>query len=126
MALNENTMDLSQFKGEVIRCPECRTPMGAQLAANRTACKVCMNRGFIAKCTNCDATGLYKGKSVWDGGRSDHASVCTPCGGSGSFPVNKPKDWDAREHDVNPNDAPVCTDPQALASAIASIGAGKA
>lgn len=84
--INNNTMDLAQFRGPVRKCPFC---LPDQIAL-RSACSKCFGQGFIAHCLNCDGTGQFKGASVWDGGRSSHTSTCTPCGGLGFFPHRGP------------------------------------
>jgi len=96
MAINDNSLDLSKYRGEVRRCPQCGSlPPGARLDAltSGRACKLCLGREFVSVCLNCDGTGIYSGRTVWDGGRSEHRSTCTPCGGSGVFPVKRPTDW---------------------------------
>jgi hypothetical protein len=93
MHINDNTVNLQQYKGEVKPCPLCsgRTPDAAldALTSGR-ACKLCFGKQFVAMCLNCDGTGQFRGRTVWDGGRSEHTSTCTPCGGSGVFPASKP------------------------------------
>lgn len=96
MQVNSNTVNLADYRGTIKPCPLCyaRTP-AAKLEAAMTgkACRMCMGHEFVAKCKNCGGTGQYTGRTVWDGGRSEHKSTCTPCGGTGVFPVRKPKDW---------------------------------
>jgi hypothetical protein len=94
--VNDNTMKLSQFHGEIRPCPLCTrlTPNAALDALmSGKSCKLCFEKKFIAMCTNCDGTGQYKGAAVWDGGKTSHTSVCTPCGGSGAFAIKKPDNW---------------------------------
>jgi len=96
MPINDNSLDLSKYRGQVKRCPLCgnRTPNAALDAlTSGKSCKLCFGKMFVATCLNCDGTGQFKGRTVWDGGRSEHTSVCTPCGGSGVFPVKQPADW---------------------------------
>lgn len=96
MAINDNTLDLSKYRGEVRKCPLCsgQTPSAVMDAlTSGRACKLCLGQKFVAMCKNCDGTGQFKGSTVWDGGRSQHMSTCTPCGGKGVYPVRKPKDW---------------------------------
>jgi hypothetical protein len=93
MLINDNTVNLQQYKGAIKPCPLCAqlTPDAALDALTRgRACRLCFDKKWVAVCLNCDGTGQYKGKTVWDGGRSDHTSTCTPCGGNGVFPANKP------------------------------------
>ena len=96
MAINDNTISLQQYKGEIRPCPLCsaRTPNAAldALTSGR-ACKLCMGHSYVAMCNNCEGTGIYKGRTIWDGGRSEQSSTCTPCGGSGVFATRKPYDW---------------------------------
>ena len=82
--VNDNSTDLAQFKGEVTPCAFC----SPERLALGHFCQWCMSRGYTAKCTNCDAKGIHKGKAVWDGG-SEHASTCNPCGGTGVFPATE-------------------------------------
>ena len=96
MNINDNTLDLSQYRGEIKRCPLCsqRTPDAALDAlTSGKSCKLCMSQGFVAMCTNCKGTGQFSGRTVWDGGRSEHTSVCTPCGGVGVFATKRPENW---------------------------------
>jgi uncharacterized UBP type Zn finger protein len=96
MQINDNTMNLAQYRGEVRACPLCsnRTPNAALDAlTSGKVCKLCLGHKFVAICLNCGGTGQCKGRSVWDGGRSEHTSTCMPCGGSGVFPVNRPENW---------------------------------
>ena len=94
--INDNNLDLGKYRGEVRRCPLCgsRTPSAAVDAmTSGRACRMCFGHGFVAVCTNCAGTGQYKGTSVWDGGRSEHTSTCTPCGGQGVYATRKPASW---------------------------------
>ena len=96
MHINDNTLDLSKHKGAISPCPSCSNlPDAAKLErlTSGKACNMCLGNQFIATCLNCEGTGQYKGRTVWDGGRSEHASTCTPCGGKGAFPARKPSDW---------------------------------
>jgi hypothetical protein len=105
MNVNNNDISLDRFKGEIKPCPLCsnRTPSAAldALTSGR-ACTMCMGQGSIAMCTNCEGTGSYKGRTIWDGGRNEHASTCTPCGGKGCFPSRIPASAKVVE-----NEAPV-------------------
>lgn len=105
-SVDPNAIDLSKFRGAVERCPQCFVPkqvvregkkvtivMADELRLSGTTCRLCMDQRFVAKCTNCDGTGKYNGKTVWDGGQNDHVTTCNPCGGAGFFPTKKPKDW---------------------------------
>lgn len=96
MHVNDNAINLADYKGTVKPCPICstRTKSAAMdtLMSGR-ACKVCLGHGYVADCKNCGGTGLYKGRTVWDGGRSEHTSTCTPCGGQGVFATKKPDNW---------------------------------
>ena len=114
MNINDNTISLAQYKGKIRRCPLCgsRTPSAALDAlTSGKVCSMCLGHQFVAMCKNCDGTGSYKGRTVWDGGRSEHASTCTPCGGKGAFPCNKPKDW------IDPKPIPV-PDPVVIETAV--------
>jgi hypothetical protein len=96
MQVNSNAMNLADYRSEIKPCPMCssRTPSAAMdIALSGKVCKLCLGQGFIAMCKNCNGTGIYRGRTVWDGGRNEHSSTCTPCGGSGVFPVKKPADW---------------------------------
>lgn len=89
LKINDNTINLSRFKGPIKRCPLCNvenTMMGR-------SCTLCFDKKFVAECLNCHHTGLQKLPAVWDGGASTHESPCPSCGGSGYFPALKPKDW---------------------------------
>lgn len=112
MAINDNSINLSQHKGEIRRCPLCtRQSPDAALDAltSGKACKLCFGQGFVSMCKNCDGTGQFKGRTIWDGGRSEHVSVCSPCGGTGAFATKKPADW----VDHPPVDAPKVVEPVA-------------
>jgi hypothetical protein len=96
MAINDNSLDLSKYRGKISPCPVCSkrsdaAKVEALMAAK--ACKTCFGQGFVAACTNCKGTGMFSGSTVWDGGRSEHRSTCPPCGGAGMFPIKKPVDW---------------------------------
>jgi len=96
MNVNENTMDLTKHRGPVQPCPVCTTLSDAaklDAMSSGKACSLCFNRRFVAYCLNCGGTGQYRGRTIWDGGRSEYASTCTPCGGTGVFPVARPADW---------------------------------
>lgn len=86
--INDNSMDLTLYRGDVIVCPFC--PPIADAMTTRRACTHCLGHQFIAKCLNCHATGQYSGRTVWDGGRNEHTSTCGPCGGKGFFPSKGP------------------------------------
>jgi len=96
MAINDNSLDLSKYRGTVSPCPVCNKRSDAakmESLMSAKACKTCFGQGFVAACTNCGGTGMFSGSTVWDGGRSEHKSTCTPCGGAGMFPTKKPADW---------------------------------
>ena len=96
MAINDNSLDLSKYRGKISPCPVCSKRSDAakvEALMSAKACKTCFGQGFVATCTNCKGTGMFSGSTVWDGGRSEHRSTCTPCGGAGMFPVKKPVDW---------------------------------
>lgn len=88
MAINDNCMDLSKYRGAIVACPFC-PPITDQITS-RAACSKCLGHRFIALCLNCDHTGQFKGRTVWDGGANAHTSTCTPCGGNGFFPSKGP------------------------------------
>jgi hypothetical protein len=96
MPINSNSMDLAAHKGPVKRCPLCsaRTPSAVldSLTSGKT-CKLCLGHGYVSSCLNCGGTGQQRGRSVWDGGRSEHTSTCTPCGGTGAYATRKPANW---------------------------------
>ena len=87
--VNENSMDLSQYKGAVRVCEFC-SPEQTLLGRS---CQWCMALGYLAHCLHCNGSGKVTSGSVWDGGRSNYTAVCNPCGGKGVFP--------AREADYN-------------------------
>jgi hypothetical protein len=89
MAVQENSMDLSQYKGPVRVCEFCK-PEETLLGRS---CQWCMALGYLAHCLHCNGSGKVTSGSVWDGGRSQYTAVCNPCGGKGVFP--------AREADFN-------------------------
>jgi len=96
MPINDNSMNLAKYRGEVKPCPLCTNrPPNAALDAmlSGKACRLCKGHGFVAMCTNCNGTGIYQGTTVWDGGLNPHQSTCNPCGGAGVFAVRKPADW---------------------------------
>lgn len=93
LPINDNSIKLDRYKGKVRRCPHC-TPERILNDPQGRACLTCLNRGFVADCLNCEATGMYKGSAAaFGGGDHLHASTCNYCGGKGVFPVNKPTDW---------------------------------
>lgn len=87
--INSNTVNLAQYRGTITRCPMCN--IGTTMQGR--SCKLCFDRKFVARCLRCNGTGLQTQGSIWDGGRTEHRSTCGACGGSGYFPVNRPKDW---------------------------------
>lgn len=117
MPINDNSININQYKGLVEPCPLCyrHTPDAALDALmSGKSCRLCFGKTFIAHCLNCHSTGLFTGGSVWDGGRSQHTSTCGPCGGNGVFPAPKPADWDTtgkEKYDamVTTRNAAVCT-----------------
>jgi hypothetical protein len=106
MNVNNNSMDLSLYRGEVRPCPLCSnlTPIAKldRLSSGKV-CTMCLGNGYIAMCKNCDGTGQYSGRTVWDGGRSEHKSTCNPCGGKGAFPARKPAGWVDRQDESKPS-----------------------
>ena len=97
--INNNTTDLAQYRGPVSRCPMCNI----QATMQGRSCKLCFDRKFVAQCLRCKGTGLQTQGSVWDGGQTEHRSTCGACGGSGYFPVKKPKDWSDDITNANTN-----------------------
>jgi len=93
--VNDNTINLSKFRGPVRPCPMCRP--GDELLRGMQSCRLCLGNRFVAKCLNCDGTGMYSGRSPWDGGRSEQSSTCDKCGGQGVFPAKRPADWPDEE-----------------------------
>lgn len=89
MAVQENSMDLSQYKGTIRKCEYCRSE---EVLLGR-ACTWCLGNFFLAHCTHCNGSGKVTSGSVWDGGRSNYTATCHPCGGKGVYP--------AREADYN-------------------------
>lgn len=85
MAFQENSMDLSQYKGPIRPCEFCK-PEETLLGRS---CQWCMAQGHLAHCLNCNGSGKVTSGSVWDGGRSQYTAVCTPCGGKGVFPARE-------------------------------------
>jgi hypothetical protein len=91
--INDNKIDLSKYRGAVRRCPFCTAQKLLTDPSGRT-CNVCLGHGFVAGCTNCEGTGIYKGSaSAFGGGDVPHNSACNPCGATGFFAVRKPADW---------------------------------
>ena len=82
--------NISQHHGEVSKCP-CGIIDHPDTPNSEKACRQCYNRGFIAKCKACDGQGQIK--AAMAGGPGTMSSTCIPCGGTGSFGVNKPADW---------------------------------
>ena len=102
MPINDNKMDLAEYKGKVKPCPLCSNrPQSAALDAltSGRACTMCLGHGFVSECTNCQGTGQFKGRTVWDSGRAEHISTCTPCGGKGAYATRKPADWPTTSSD---------------------------
>jgi hypothetical protein len=96
MPINSNEINLQSYKGPIRACPLCSNrPPNAALDAllSGKACSLCLGHKFVSTCLNCDGTGVYKGRTVWDGGKSEHSSTCTPCGGKGVYATKKPDDW---------------------------------
>jgi len=123
LPINDNSIDLSKYRGRIQRCPDCtisnRTKEQADaVRAERVtlgrACTTCLGHGFVAVCTNCNGTGIYKGSAVaFGGGDNPHQSACNPCGASGYFAVRRPADWKDDEPAVQP-------DAQSVAQPVAS------
>jgi hypothetical protein len=103
LPINDNSLDLSRYRGKITRCPVCQpvNKSKEQTDAVRMeritlgkACLVCLGRGFVAICKNCGGDGIYKGSaSAFGGGDVPHHSTCNPCSGTGMFAVNQPADW---------------------------------
>lgn len=55
------------------------------------ACQHCKGRGFLAACLKCNGKGQYTEGMA--GGPGSMTVTCSSCGGTGSYGVNKPKDW---------------------------------
>ena len=89
-----NMLDLSQYKGVIVRCNQCK-PEATLLGAS---CQTCMSQGYVAMCLNCNGTGKQTAPAVWDRGKSSHTSVCSVCGGRGLFPARE------REYLAQPED----------------------
>jgi hypothetical protein len=85
VAIQENSMDLSQYKGPVSLCCYCK-PEETLLGRS---CQWCMAQRYLATCLNCKGSGKTTSGSVWDGGRSQYTAVCGPCGGKGVFPARE-------------------------------------
>jgi hypothetical protein len=103
LTINNNTIQMSQYKGQIKRCPFC-TPKQTgnkeiddrnllEAMSNTAACKWCMSQRFVSICLNCNGTGKYNGKTIWDGGQHDHVTSCNPCASRGMYPARKPADW---------------------------------
>ena len=95
MAVQENSMDLSQYKGTIRVCEFCK-PEETLLGRS---CQWCMAQGYLAHCIHCNGSGKVTSGSIWDGGRSNYTAACNPCGGKGVYP--------AREADYNRQQASV-------------------
>lgn len=100
--INDNTMDLRQYKGAVEPCKYCR-PEETILGR---ACQWCMSQGYLAACLNCKGTGKVTAGAVWDGGRSQHTSTCHPCSGKGFFPARE-RDYLAQQQPAPSISSPV-------------------
>lgn len=90
MTVNDNSIGMSQYRGEVSPCRWCKkeeTLLGR-------VCGWCFGSGYTAVCLRCDGTGSETAGSIWDGGKSKHLSTCNICGGKGVLP--------AREVDYHP------------------------
>lgn len=83
--VNENSMDLSQYKGPIRTCEFCSPE---QTILGRS-CQWCMAQGYLAHCLHCNGSGKVTSGSVWDGGRSNYTAVCSPCGGKGVYPARE-------------------------------------
>lgn len=101
LPINSNTIDLSKYRGTITRCPHCSfaaKPNADSIVAERItlgkACATCLGHGFVARCINCDGTGLFKGSAMaFGGGDVPHTSACNYCGASGYFAVRQPANW---------------------------------
>ncbi len=80
---------IQQFHGEVRRC-HCGIADNPIIGSDK-GCVHCKNRGFLASCKACDGTGSFVAQMA--GGPGSMSSVCIPCGGTGTFGVNRPADW---------------------------------
>ena len=88
MAVNDNYIEISKYRGSVRVCEHCDRPnVPADL---RGFCQFCLSRRFLATCLKCDGKGMITETAPWDG-TTKHSSVCEICGGSGSLPANKPE-----------------------------------
>ena len=81
--INDNSISMAQYKGEVRPCPFCK-PLDKLSGA---ACRWCLSQGYVAMCLNCNGTGSETRGAVWDGGKTQHSSTCNQCGGKGVFPA---------------------------------------
>ena len=81
---------ISDYHGPVSKCTSCRNAEGQE-----QSCPNCFSRGYVAQCLGCDG----KGHTIiaMAGGPGTMKSVCAPCGGRGSFGVNKPANWQEPE-----------------------------
>jgi hypothetical protein len=94
LSINDNTIRLEKYRGAIKRCPHC-TPERILNDPLGRGCNTCLGHGFVAVCTNCAGTGIYKGNAIaFGGGDVPHQSACNPCGASGFFAVRKPANWD--------------------------------
>lgn len=80
---------ISQYHGEVSEC-SCGIYRSPEKQGQR-ACTHCFGRGFVAQCKACNGKGQVEQDMA--GGPGKMSSTCIPCGGTGSFGVNKPADW---------------------------------
>jgi DnaJ-class molecular chaperone len=59
-------------------------------------CKACFSRGFVATCKACEGNGQIT-IPVAGTNSGDMKSTCDKCGGTGTFPANKPEGWDEQQ-----------------------------
>ena len=79
-------MGMEMFYGPVSRCSACRNSEGLD-----QSCGLCFSRGFVAQCMRCSGSGSYT--EAIAGGPGSLKVTCAPCGGRGTFAVNKPANW---------------------------------
>lgn len=78
-------MDLRTFHGTIKKCETCTNP------AQPMDCKRCFCRGYLSVCLNCSGTGQTTTK-VAGTDMGNMRSTCDKCGGTGTFPANKPEE----------------------------------
>lgn len=76
--------DPAEFYGLARKCRVCLPAVNI----HHNFCQTCLNRGYVAACTNCDGSGRVE-NAITPGLKGTMSGPCHWCGGKGSFSVTK-------------------------------------